>query len=78
MGDESTMTAPPPQQPGTAVPKKRFIGKAKAEALRRQAVLQNERIEGGSIEDGVVARRGDPFLFGLFSDQQGRHRKVAE
>ena len=36
-------------------PKKRFIGKARAEALRRKAVEQNS---GPSIEDAVVTARG--------------------
>jgi hypothetical protein len=54
---ESAMTAAQ-EQPATAAPKKRFIGKAKAEALRRQALLQKEKKEGISIEDGVVALKG--------------------
>jgi hypothetical protein len=65
MGDESAMTAAQQQQPATAAPKKRFIGKAKAEALRRQALLQKEKKEGVSIEDGIVALKGSPVSFGL-------------
>jgi len=36
-------------------PKKRFIGKARAEASRRKAAEQNT---GPNIEDGVIATRG--------------------
>jgi len=45
------------EQPSTqtaATPKKRFIGKARAEALRKKAAQQS----GGNIEDGVIATRG--------------------
>jgi len=62
MGDDSTMMASQPQLQTSAAPKKRFIGKAKAEALRRQALLQKETQDGIGIEDGVVALKGAPIL----------------
>ena len=43
-----------PARPLTT-PKKRFIGKAKAEALRRKA---SENQAGGNIEDGVITLKG--------------------
>jgi hypothetical protein len=39
-----------------STPKKRFIGKAKAEALRKKAV---EIQSGGNIEDGVITLKGE-------------------
>lgn len=36
-------------------PKKRFIGKAKAEALRKKAF---ENQSGGNIEDGIINLKG--------------------
>jgi hypothetical protein len=50
------MTAPEEAQntPSNG-PKKRFIGKARAEALRRKAAEQNS---GPSIEDAVITARG--------------------
>ena len=45
---ENTPSAPAPG------PKKRFIGKARAEALRRKATESS----GPNIEDGVIATRG--------------------
>lgn len=75
MGDDSAMTAARQGQPATTAPKKRFIGKAKAEALRRQALLQKEKKDGISIEDGVVALKGPPFSLWPDSDYQGHHRE---
>ena len=43
------------QTPATVTPKKRFIGKARAEALRKKATEQQS---GPNIEDGVIATRG--------------------
>jgi hypothetical protein len=43
-----------PSQSSTT-PKKRFIGKAKAEALRKRA---SEHQSGGNIEDGVIVLKG--------------------
>lgn len=43
-----------PARPSTT-PKKRFIGKAKAEALRKKA---SESQSNGNIEDGVIALKG--------------------
>lgn len=78
MDDANAMTVSQ-QQPATAPPKKRFIGKAKAEALRRQALLQKEKQDGiSSIEDGVVALKGCAPSCVLFADQQRHHREVAE
>ena len=39
----------------STTPKKRFIGKAKAEALRKKA---SENQAGGNIEDGVITLKG--------------------
>jgi len=77
MGEETEMTASQHQQQATAPPKKRFIGKAKAEALRRQTLLQKERQDGISIEDGVLALKGTPILqFRLVADHQGHLREA--
>ena len=43
-----------PSTPAAATPKKRFIGKARAEALRKKAAEHS----GSNIEDGVIATRG--------------------
>jgi hypothetical protein len=43
------------QAPTTVIPKKRFIGKARAETLRKKA---SEQQSGPNIEDGVIATRG--------------------
>ena len=45
------------QQPSTTstTPKKRFIGKARAEALRRKNAEQQS---GPNIEDGVISLKG--------------------
>jgi hypothetical protein len=78
MGDESAITAARQEQLATTAPKKRFIGKAKAEALRRQALLQKDKKDGISIEDGVVALKGPPFFLWPDSDCQGHHREEEE
>jgi hypothetical protein len=41
--------------PITTGPKKRFIGKARAEALRKKATENNS---GPNIEDGIITRKG--------------------
>jgi hypothetical protein len=41
--------------PVPAVPKKRFIGKARAEALRKRLA---ENHSGPNIEDGVIITKG--------------------
>ena len=51
------MTAEDVAQP-SGVPKKRFIGKARAEALRKKAAEQS----GSNIEDGVLATQGVLYL----------------
>jgi hypothetical protein len=42
----------------SAAPKKRFIGKARAEALRRKNAEQQS---GPNIEDGVISLKGTVF-----------------
>ena len=41
-----------------ATPKKRFIGKARAEAIRKKA---SENQSGPNIEDGMIATKGTTF-----------------
>lgn len=50
----SDMTTADEAPTGNTTKKKRFIGRARAEALRRKAVEQQS---GPNIEDGVVATR---------------------
>jgi hypothetical protein len=51
--DDMTASEDYPSRP-LSTPKKRFIGKAKAEALRKKASEQS----GVNIEDGVLTTRG--------------------
>lgn len=65
-----------PSEPLTT-PKKRFIGKAKAEALRKRA---SENQSGGNIEDGVIALKGTlPRRYlKTFTDFEGQPQEVGE
>jgi len=45
-----------PTTTSSTAPKKRFIGKARAEALRRQKAAE-QASSGPNIEDGVIATR---------------------
>ena len=59
-----------PAVPATG-PKKRFIGKARAEALRRKAAEQSS---GPNIEDGVIATRGPSQIMANAHDRDGTAR----
>ena len=54
LGSDMTTSEDGPARLSTT-PKKRFIGKAKAEALRKKA---SENQAGGNIEDGVITLKG--------------------
>lgn len=77
MGDDTSTTVSQ-QRPEAVTPKKRFIGKAKAEALRRQALLQKEKQHGLGIEDSVVALKGAHPVPFTQPNRQGQRREAAE